>query len=214
MKHIVSLFVALFLACGSLFAGSPVLEKLKQIPQISDIQELKINNFNEYYQFYFEQPLDHADPSKGTFKQRVLLGHKEMDAPVIVELEGYYIFSPEAGELSTLFDGNQVTIEHRFFDKSVPEGEIPWEYLTIKQAADDHHAIIQAIKDKLYATSKWVSTGISKGGQTTIFHRYFYPEDVDISVPYVAPLNLEYVDPRLEKFRFLGRFERTALDDT
>lgn len=200
MKHIVSLFVALFLACGSLFAGSPVLEKLKQIPQISDIQELKINNFNEYYQFYFEQPLDHADPSKGTFKQRVLLGHKEMDAPVIVELEGYYIFSPEAGELATLFDGNQLTIEHRFFDKSVPEGEIPWEYLTIKQAADDHHAIIQAIKDKLYATSKWVSTGISKGGQTTIFHRYFYPEDVDISVPYVAPLNLEYVDPRLEKF--------------
>ena len=96
MKHIVSLFVALFLACGSLFAGSPVLEKLKQIPQISEIQELKINNFNEYYQFYFEQPLDHADPSKGTFKQRVLLGHKEMDAPVIVELEGYYIFSPEA----------------------------------------------------------------------------------------------------------------------
>ena len=42
--------------------------------------------------------------------------------------------------------------------------------------------------------------GISKGGQTTIFHRYFYPADVDISVPYVAPLNLEYVDPRLDKF--------------
>lgn len=28
----------------------------------------------------------------------------------------------------------------------------------------------------------------------------FYPADVDISVPYVAPLNLEYVDPRLDKF--------------
>lgn len=42
--------------------------------------------------------------------------------------------------------------------------------------------------------------GISKGGQTTVYHRYFYPEDVEISVPYVAPLNLEKIDPRLEKF--------------
>ena len=74
------------------------------------------------------------------------------------------------------------------------------ENLTIKQAADDQHEIIQAIRQKIYPASKWISTGISKGGQTTIFHRYFYPADVDISVPYVAPLNLEYVDPRLDKF--------------
>ena len=91
-------------------------------------------------------------------------------------------------------------IEHRFFDESIPQGGIPWDYLTIKQAADDQHEIIQAIKKNIYPDSKWITTGISKGGQTTIFHRYFYPEDVDISVPYVAPLNLGYVDPRLEKF--------------
>lgn len=60
--------------------------------------------------------------------------------------------------------------------------------------------MIQAIKKAIYPDSKWITTGISKGGQTTIFHRYFYPEDVDISVPYVAPLNLEYVDPRIQKF--------------
>lgn len=45
-----------------------------------------------------------------------------------------------------------------------------------------------------------MTTGISKGGQTTIFHRYFYPEDADLSVPYVAPLNLKEVDPRIERF--------------
>lgn len=182
------------------FAGNGVLEKLQRIPQISDIEKLNVDSFNEYYQFWFEQPVDHTDPAKGTFRQRVLLGHKQENAPVIVELEGYYIFSEQAGELAKLFNGNQITIEHRFFDQSVPQGGIPWEYLTIKQAADDQHEIIQAIKKNIYPQTKWVSTGISKGGQTTIFHRYFYPEDVDISVPYVAPLNLEYVDPRLEKF--------------
>ena len=129
------------------------------------------------------------------------MGHKNKPkAPVIVELQGYNIWSPKAGELAQLLNGNQLTIEHRFFDRSVPQGGIPWEYLTIKQAATDQHEIIQAIRKNIYPEVKWVSTGISKGGQTTIFHRYFYPEDVDVSVPYVAPLNLKYVDPRLAKF--------------
>lgn len=200
MKKFFSVLVFLFVSALTVLAGDGILEKLQRIPQISDIQKMKVETFDEYYQFWFEQPIDHTDPSKGTFRQKVLLGHKQTDAPVIVELEGYNIWSPEAGELATLLKGNQLTIEHRFFDQSVPKDGIPWEYLTIKQAATDQHDIIQAIKKNLYPDSKWISTGISKGGQTTIFHRYFYPEDVDISVPYVAPLNLEYVDPRLAKF--------------
>lgn len=193
-------FLLLLWLCTFPAQASEVLERLKQIPQISDIEEIQVEGFTEYYRFRFEQPIDHTDPSKGTFRQRVLLGHRKAEAPVIVELEGYYLFPPEAGELTGLFDGNQLTVEHRFFDESVPEGGIPWEYLTIRQAADDHHAIIQAFRRHLYPSSKWISTGISKGGQATIFHRYFHPADVDISVPYVAPLNLEYIDPRLEKF--------------
>ena len=207
---------ALLVVCWcsvALFAKENVLAKLKQIPQVSDIQELKVGSFEEYYQFWFEQPVDHNDPSKGTFKQKVLLGHKKQDAPVVAELEGYNIWTEQAGELTTLFNANQLTIEHRFFDKSVPAGEIPWEYLTIRQAAADHHEIIQAIRANLYPDSKWISTGISKGGQTTIFHRYFYPEDVDVSVPYVAPLNLEYIDPRLESFLEKLGANRLSLTD-
>lgn len=200
MRRVLCTLMAVVICSVVAFAGDGVLEKLQQIPQISNIKKLEVSPFREYYEFWFTQPVDHRNAEAGTFRQKVLLGHLSDDAPVIVELEGYAIGSAKAGELAGLFKGNQLTIEHRFFDKSVPEGGIPWEYLTIKQAADDHHAIIQTIKQQLYPASKWVSTGISKGGQTTIFHRYFYPDDVDVSVPYVAPLNLEYVDPRLDKF--------------
>ncbi len=200
MRRFCSVLAIMLLFSATVFAGDGILEKLRAIPHISDIKTLEVANFKEYYQFYFEQPIDHADPSKGTFRQRVLLGHNDVCAPVIAELEGYGIHTAEAGELAMLFNGNQLTIEHRFFDSSVPEGDIPWDCLTIKQAADDQHEIIQAVKKEIYPDSKWVTTGISKGGQTTIFHRYFYPEDADVSVPYVAPLNLEYIDPRLEKF--------------
>lgn len=199
MKACIGVIVLMFLAAG-VQAEKFVLEKLKQIKEITGIREMEVDPFAEYYEFWFEQPVDHAHPEAGTFKQKVLLGHKKEKAPVIAELQGYKIATAEEGELAHLLKGNQLTIEHRFFDKSVPAGEIPWTYLTIKQAADDQHAIIQKIKENVYPDSKWVSTGISKGGQATIFHRYFYPQDVDVSVPYVAPLNLKYVDPRLEKF--------------
>lgn len=181
-------------------AEKQVLEKLQQIKEVSGIKEMQVEPFAEYYEFWYEQPVDHDNPAGGTFKQKVLLGHKKEKAPVIVELQGYSIWTADEGELAGLLKGNQLTIEHRFFDKSVPEGGIPWEYLTIRQAAADQHEIIQAIRAKIYPQSKWITTGISKGGQTTIFHRYFYPEDVDISVPYVAPLNLKKTDPRIEKF--------------
>lgn len=200
MKKRDILLLLLLWLCTFPVQASEILEQLRRIPRISDIETIQAEGFKEYYRFRFEQPIDHADPSKGSFRQRVLLGHRKTEAPVIVELEGYYLSSPEAGELTTLFEGNQLTVEHRFFDESVPEGGIPWEYLTIKQAADDHHDLIQTIREHLYPSSKWISTGISKGGQTVIFHRYFHPADVDISVPYVAPLNLEYIDPRIEKF--------------
>ena len=47
---------------------------------------------------------------------------------------------------------------------------------------------------------KWIATGISKGGQTTMFYRTYFPDDVDISVPYVAPLNQSLEDGRHEPF--------------
>lgn len=201
MKKIFLSFIFLLFLTFTAWTQSHILEKLQSIKEISDIKKMDIATFDEYYEFWYEQPIDHNNPSLGTFKQRVLLGHKEKPkAPVIVEIQGYNIWTPEAGELANLLEGHQLTIEHRFFNNSVPKDGIPWDYLTIKQAATDQHEIIQSLKQNLYPDSKWVTTGISKGGQTTIFHRYFYPEDVDISVPYVAPLNLEYVDPRIEKF--------------
>ena len=57
--------------------------------------------------------------------------------------------------------------------------------LNIWQAATDHHRIVEALKP-LYA-GKWISTGASKGGMTSIYHRRFYPGDVDGTVAYVAP---------------------------
>jgi hypothetical protein len=57
--------------------------------------------------------------------------------------------------------------------------------MTIWQAATDHHRIVQALK-RIYS-KEWISTGASKGGMTSVYHRRFYPDDVNGTVAYVAP---------------------------
>jgi len=170
---------------------------LEKIPGVTVNVIESDSMYSESYELWFTQPVDHNNPNGESFKQRVLLSHIGYDQPTVVILEGYSIYSNRAGELSKLLNANQITIEHRFFANSRPDS-IPWSFLTIKQAADDQHKIITELK-KIYK-QKWVSTGISKGGQTTIYHRRFYPDDVDVSVPYVAPLNFSEEDARVYTF--------------
>ena len=73
-----------------------------------------------------------------------------------------------------------------------------WKFLTVENAVTDHHRIIQLFKR--YYHSKWVSTGISKGGQTAMSHREFFPNDVDVTVEYVGPVNFAVEDGRHERF--------------
>ncbi|MCU4164281.1 S28 family serine protease [Carboxylicivirga caseinilyticus] len=161
--------------------------------------------FNEAYLIKFKQPVDHNDPGQGTFTQRVWLSHYNADAPTVIVTEGYSASRNYTTELAKMLKTNQIIVEHRYFDQSKPE-TTDWQYLNIEQAAKDHHRIIEFFKE--FYTGKWISTGISKGGQTSIYHRSYFPEDVDISVPYVAPINLGREEDRLFKF-----FDKVGTDE-
>ena len=177
-----------------------IFEKLASIKNVVSIEKRDaVSHFDENYEIWFEQPIDHNDLSKGTFKQRVFLGFENPAQPVIVELRGYGIGPENAGELANHYQANQLTIEHRYFNNSRPE-EVDWNTLTIENAAKDQAIIIDAIRNTLYPDAKFVSTGISKGCQTTMAHRRYFPKNVDASVCYVGPLNYQREDPRVYSF--------------
>jgi len=92
---------------------------------------------------------------------------------------------------------NQIEIEHRYFGESVPDS-INYKYLNLEQTTADLHHINQLFR-QIY-DGKWISTGISKGGVTTIFYKYFYPDDINVSVPYVAPINTTFEEQRIYQF--------------
>jgi len=111
--------------------------------------------------------------------------------------EGYAANRNYNSELAQLLDANQIIVEHRYFSESTLDS-LDWQYLTVEQAANDHHRIIELFKP--FFTNKWITTGISKGGQTAIYHRALFPNDVDVTVPYVAPINLGREEQRLFDF--------------
>lgn len=179
-----------------------ILRKLlKELPQVSDIKPLKTNEFKEKYQFFITQPLDPSNLEAGSFKQRVILSHIGFDRPTLLVTEGYgasYALHPSyREELSRFFDMNILFVEHRYFLESTPK-PLNWDHLTVENSVNDLHSITTIFR-KLYP-GKWVSSGVSKGGQTTLFYRTYFPDDVDFSVAYVAPLNRSVEDGRHEPF--------------
>jgi len=169
------------------------LEKLFPDAEVSKMEPK--DYFNDAYQLVLNQPLDHKNPLAGTFKHYVYLSHISETAPVLLVTEGYNA-RPRTYELSKILKGNQVQVEYRFYGKSRPDS-IPWQYLTNNQAVEDYHQLVTKLK-RLY-TGKWVSTGISKGGETVLIYKSKYPWDVRVAVPYVAPLINTQEDPRTQE---------------
>jgi len=179
-----------------------IFEQLQALPGV-EVEELpsEIDGYR-YFELEIEQPADHANPGGQKFKQRATLHHRDLDAPVVLQSTGYVLWSrlydsQYIDEPTMLLAGNQISLEHRFFEPSRPE-PADWTQLTIEQAAADTHRVVEILRP-IYG-AKWVSTGASKGGMTSVYHRRFYPGDVDATVAYVAPLNLSRYDPRYVEF--------------
>ncbi len=198
MKRLVSLFIAYLLVNGLWAQNIDSLERnLYNLPDVifTKIDPAEKNGIT--YELKVKQPIDHENPEMGYFYQRAFLNHKGYDRPVVFVTEGYTCTRNYPTELSRLLDANQLAVEHRYFGESIPK-EVGYEYLNLKQATSDLHRINKIFRE-IYQ-GKWVSTGISKGGVTTIFYKYYYPDDVDASVPYVAPVNKEFEEQRIYHF--------------
>lgn len=202
MKRISHLLLLLLLVIVSANASNKELyQKLCTLKGVITVDSLPSDYSTEKYVVTIRQPLDHKHPEKGSFTQRVVISHEGFDRPTVLVTEGYggdYALNPRyRDELAGLFQTNTVFVEHRYFSGSVPD-TVDWQYLTAQNSASDLHLITTLFK-QIYP-QKWISTGISKGGQTALIYRAFFPKDVDITVPYVAPVSRSAEDGRHEPF--------------
>jgi len=170
------------------------LAKLPGVKIIS--KQVTHSPFKLEYQLAIKQPVDHTDTTKGYFYQQLHLIHRDFAKPMVMETQGYQGYA-RGNELEKMLHCNNIDVEFRYFNKSKPDS-LQWQYLTFEQATADLHHINQVFRSLYHA--KWISTGISRGGETALTYRYFYPDDVDATVPYVAPMPNDIEDKRIYNF--------------
>jgi hypothetical protein len=195
------LLVLWLMACGDGETPSEPGDIEGKLAELEGVTVTPASTDREGYKFFvlqFEQPVDHADPGGAKFQQRVSLMHKDETSPMVVLTSGYWdYYTDNLFELTNLIGANQISVEHRYFGESRPE-PADWSKLTIEQMANDQHRIIEALRT-IYPGA-FVTTGGSKGGMTAIYHRRFFPDDVDATVPYVAPISFGAPDLRYVPF--------------
>ena len=186
-----------------------IKERLQHLDCVNKVRSYGGNDyFRSVYSVEFKQYIDHNNKALGTFTQTVELGFNGFDKTNVYVSSGYMIsdnnsYYPGENELAFLLNCNYVFVEHRYFNKSLPvdidySTNTTWQYLTTEQAASDAHEIVTQFKRIL--DGKWLSTGASKGGMTTELYAYYYPGDMDLYVPYVAPMCESFADTRMIKF--------------
>ena len=207
-------------------AGTSMKETLENIPGVISVEVIEPAEgsvlFSERYLVIFDQPLDWKDPSKGTFPQRVLVNLSD-DAEInVLETQGYCLTDyqyPESvrqmvsilgmdaivSEMTGLVtkSGNYICVEHRFFGGSRPAdlsntGLKYWEYHTPENAANDLHSVYSALAPLL--GERWVSVGTSRGGLMTNVYAKYFPEDMDVYIPYVAPCSDGITNDNMYRF--------------
>ena len=220
-------------------AGDPeVVAALKSIKNVEDLKPFINDYLGQCYYFNYNQLVDHNDPSKGTFKQQVVLSFVGKDAPTILHTQGYaltgdidpnivknrldkisaphflWALSKDNGKKG--FDLNCVQVEYRYHGFSLPEGDADsFKYLNAEQQSKDLHAIVTDLKKALITGSgKWLSTGVSKNGVTSAQYAYFDElngwNDIDVYVPFVAPMSIQADDPRVGTY-MLTKSSKDAL---
>ncbi|MCS0605351.1 aminopeptidase [Streptomyces sp. LP11] len=161
-----------------------IKDRLLAIPGMSLIEEKPYPGYR-FFVLNYTQPIDHRHPDRGTFQQRITVLHKDTSRPTVLYTGGYNVSTtPSRREPTQIVDGNQVSLEYRYFTPSRP-APADWSKLDIRQAADDEHRVFTALKP-IYSAN-WLTTGGSKGGMTATYYERFHPRDMDGVVAYVAP---------------------------
>ena len=202
---------------------SAVVAALESIENVQDLKPFESIALGQAYYFNYNQLIDHSDPSKGTFKQQVVLSFVDKNAHTILHTQGYslvgdwdnnhnrmdsiraphflWALSKDYGAKG--FDLNCVQVEYRYHGFSLPQGDVNrFNYLTAWQQSQDLHAIVTDLKKALFTgNGKWLSTGVSKNGVTTAQYAYFDEmygwNDIDVYVPFVAPITPQEWDLRV-----------------
>jgi hypothetical protein len=136
---------------------------------------------------FFEQKLDHSDPSSTTFKQRYFIDSsyaQDENSPVFYIICGEWNCAGTgsygyAENLAKKVKAHIVALEHRFYGQSMPTSTLTSEnlkHLNLESALEDLASVQRYLMDTKNLKGKWISFGGSYAGTLSAFYRLHHPE--------------------------------------
>lgn len=200
-----------FVACDTSYdnPGTPtkkvyttMRDALNDVAMVDSVKVIKSKSeedFLEEYTVYLRQEIDHQNEGKH-FRQKMIVRFRGFDRPTVMVTHGYDLSdkSQDGHHIAKQLAANIVEVEHRNFNESMVNDPRRWDYETQYQEAGDLHAVYTAMKAIL--PGKWMSTGTSKNGETSIDYNHIYPNDMDLCAAFCAPLTTSLYDVSCGKY--------------
>jgi hypothetical protein len=173
--------------------------EFKENPDTAMVNRKDKMPYKEQWSMFFNQALDHNNEEGEKFKQQVCILFRGFYRPTIYVTEGYmWRGFRDNRDLAHNINANIVVVERRNYGSSQNQDWGKWNYQTAKQGSADLHAVYEALKPIL--KGKWMSSGTSKNGETSLFYAYHYPQDMTLAAAYCLPLILGLHDKRFGKY--------------
>ncbi|KAG8910863.1 hypothetical protein FRC01_006083, partial [Tulasnella sp. 417] len=135
-------------------------------------------------EYWFDQLIDHANPSAGTFKQRYFFSdqfYKGQGAPIVIgtpgeqSADGFYTDLTGTSMMNMMMQSwgaAGVVIEHRYWGKSSPYTTLTapnLQYLTVQQAIEDYKASYRRWRRPAFPVSiTWLSEDLAYFVETVV----------------------------------------------
>lgn len=148
---------------------------------------------------WFQQYIDHSNPSTGTFKQRYYVDESygvRQNAPVFLYICGEAPCRQGAlyGAIRTYakkYHAKMVALEHRYYGSSIPTKDLSTaslSHLSTTAALEDLNRFQKQMSQNNHWTGKWVAFGGSYPGSLAAYYRLKYPENVVGALASSAPV--------------------------
>lgn len=188
---------------NQVLAETGLFTDIKENPD-PDVMQRKAEGTLDYqsqYSMFITQPVNHDQPGGDTFKQKVCILFRGYDRPTIMVIAGYSFEGfNDAEDIGMNLNANMVFVEHRNYGESYTNDAGQWKYQTAAQTSADLHAVYQALKPIF--KGKWMSTGLHKSGEASMYYAYYYPNDMDLAAAFCSPFQVALADKNIGEYIF------------
>ncbi|KIO21857.1 hypothetical protein M407DRAFT_217512 [Tulasnella calospora MUT 4182] len=171
-----------------------------------------VNTKGVEFEYWFDQLIDHTNPSAGTFKQRYFFSDKYWKgdgSPIILQTpgetsaDGWWAFLTEGVlqyKMMESLGAAGIVLEHRYWGKSSPVPDLSTnnlQWLTVEQSIEDLKYFAENVQLPVNSTSThpeetpWVNIGCSYSGLLTSYAQEKYSDVFAAAYATSAPVQAD-----------------------